>query len=78
MNCQNVWNFQQGVPNLGEQDRLFLLVKKSCMSHLQLSMQMTTMEKKHLLSFTNFLVDYTLGKSQSVLYGRFHFEEYVK
>ena len=35
----------------GEQDRLFLLVKKFCMSHLQLSMQMTTMEKKHLLSF---------------------------
>ena len=37
--------------NLGEQDKLFLLVKKSCMSHLQLSMQMTTMERKHLLSF---------------------------
>ena len=28
-----------------------LLAKKFCMSHLQLSMQMTTMEKKHLLSF---------------------------
>ena len=40
-----------GRTNLGEQDKLFLLVKKSCMSHLQLSMQMTTMEKKHLLSF---------------------------
>lgn len=37
--------------NLGEQDKLFLLVKKSCMSHLQLSTQMTTMERKHLLSF---------------------------
>lgn len=41
----------QDVPNLGEQDRPFLLVKKSCMSHLQLSTQMTTMERKHLLSF---------------------------
>ena len=40
-----------GRTNPGEQDKLFLLVKKSCMSHLQLSMQMTTMEKKHLLSF---------------------------
>ena len=47
--------FQQDVPNPGEQDKLFLLVKKFCMSHLQLSMQMTTMERKHLLSFTIFL-----------------------
>ena len=30
---------------------LALHVKKSCMSHLQLSMQMTTKERKHLLSF---------------------------
>lgn len=30
---------------------LVVFVKKFCMSHLQLSMQMTTMEKKHLLSF---------------------------
>ena len=40
-----------GRTNHGEQDMLFLPVKKFCMSHLQLSMQMTTMEKKHLLSF---------------------------
>lgn len=40
-----------GRTNLGEQDMLFLPVKKFCMSHLQLSMQMTTMERKHLLSF---------------------------
>ena len=32
-----------------------LACKKFCMSHLQLSMQMTTMERKHLLSFTIFL-----------------------
>ncbi len=36
MNFQKVWSFRQDVPNLGEQDKLFLLVKKFCMSHLQL------------------------------------------
>ena len=52
---KDAWNCQQDVLNLGEPDRLFLLVKKFCMSHLQLSMQMTTMERKHLLSFMIFL-----------------------
>ena len=44
-------SFLLDVQNLGEQDRQSLRAKKFCMSHLQLSMQMTTMEKKHLLSF---------------------------
>ena len=51
--------FQQDVPNPGEQDKLFLLVKKFCMSHLQLSMQMTTMERK---SFSK------LGQFDSTVY----------
>lgn len=42
---------RKDVQNLGEQDRQFSHVKKFCMSHLQLSMQMTTMGRKHLLSF---------------------------